>query len=132
MNQNQFEEMQTIFQALGQTALVMNHYDLARETKIKDASLWKQFLLDPKIADWIKTEQRIIQDSELNKMIQDINTSSSVGKAQLMNILSKLNTDKTTKDGPIFIYTYVPLSTEQKQAPNVNILDQDIFMKGDL
>ena len=124
-----YNEMWTIFQNLGITALAMNHYDLAAETSIDDPQLWKKFLIEPEVAEWIRTEVNLIQDSELKKMIQNINTSKSVGQAQLMNALVKLGDNKGIKEGPIFIYTYVPLSEEQKQAENIEYLTFDPFLK---
>ena len=48
-----------------------------------------------------------------------------------MNALSKMNDGKTTKEGPAFIYCYVPLSPEQAQAENVMVLTEDPFQRRD-
>lgn len=117
------------FKRIGQTALFMSHYDLARESQINDSHLWKLFLMEPEVADWITSEIQVLQKTELKKMIKDIGDSNSVGKAQLINVLSKLNEDHKDKEGPVFIYSYVPLSEEQKKAENVQILEHDPFIK---
>ena len=123
------QEMWEIFKSFGQAALSYTHYDLAALTELKDPSQWKDFLLDPEIADWIASEIKIMQNAEMNKLIQGIGDSSSVGKAQLMQALSKINSETTIKDGPIFIYTYIPLNSEQAQADNVRIAPTDIFIE---
>jgi hypothetical protein len=127
MNKELYDKLWEIFKGLGADALAMNHYDLAELTDI-ESMIWKKFLMEPEVADWIKTEINLIQESELKKMIKDVNKSRSIGQAQLMNTLAKLSENKTTKEGPTFIYTYVPLNPEQAQAPNVVKLDKDIFL----
>lgn len=124
-----YNRMWNEFKKLGQAALYMSHYDLIRDTSIDDPHQWKLFLMEPEVIDWIQSELKVLQEAELKKLIKDIGDSNSVGKAQLINVLSRLNEDKEGKDGPIFIYTYIPLSKEQKQAENVQELDIDPFAK---
>ena len=106
----------------------MNHYDLCEafpeETTSDD---WKAFLSDPEVIDWLRSELSILQEAELKKLIKDVSSSRSVGQAQLMSTLSKLNENKVEKEGPAFIYTYVPLNDQEKSAPNATILDKDVF-----
>lgn len=115
----QFEECKKQFLELGELALTMNHYQLAMETNIEDPITWKQFLLDPRIADYINSEMNIIRSAGINEIIKQAPNSRSVGQAQLINALVKIDEATTNKDGPIFIYTYVPLNPEQKFAPNI-------------
>jgi len=127
-----YQQMWEIFKSLKESALIMNHYDLAENTAIKDSQLWKEFLMDADVSEWRKSEFALLQEAELKKMLQGIGKSNSVGKAQLINVLSKLTETNAIKDGPVFIYTYVPLSPQQAQADNVIILNKDPFLKGDL
>jgi len=127
MDSVQKEEMWQQFKALEAKAISMNHYDLARLTTIKDVQLWKQFLTDPEVSAYIDQEAQILTQTELRKLASDVSDSRSVGQAQLINAMSKLTDTKTTKEGPIFIYTYVPLSESQEKAPNVNKVDNDLF-----
>jgi hypothetical protein len=129
LTQQQYNELWAEFKRLGESALVMSHYDLASNSAIQDAHLWKLFLLEPEVSDWIQSEFTLLQETELKKMIQGIGGSNSVGKAQLINVLSKLNENKTTKEGPAYIYCYVPLSPEQEHAPNVIKLNKDPFLR---
>ena len=62
-------------------------------------------------------------------MVKGVSDSRSVGQAQLMTTLQKLDEKSTSKEGPIFVYCYIPLSSEQAQAENIQILDHDPFLK---
>ena len=45
-----------------------------------------------------------------------------------MNALSKINeTTRETKEGPVFIYSYVPLTKEQKASENIREANLNIF-----
>lgn len=127
MDNLQKAEMWELFKALEAKAIQMNHYDLARVTTQKDVQLWKQFLTDPEVTAYIDQEAQILTQSELRKLASDVSDSRSVGQAQLINAMSKLTDTKTTKEGPIFIYTYVPLSSSQEKAANVEIATEDVF-----
>ena len=129
MNEDIMTEMFKIFIDLGIDGLAMNHYELAQHTKIKDPLLWRTFLMEPKIKEHIATETALVRNAELNKITQDIGTSHSVGQAQIISSLSKLSEKEHVKQGPVFIYTYVPLSETQAQAPNVRKLNYDPFEK---
>lgn len=124
-------EMEEAFLKLGKQGLTMNHYDLAEVTDFDNPNDWKIFLQNEWVAKYVKDEFNAIQDSELRKLIMNISDSSSVGKAQLINSLQKLLSDNNEdrKSGPAFIYTYVPLTDNEKHADNVEVLDHDPFLK---
>lgn len=132
MDNEQKQEMWQQFKALEAKAISMNHYDLARITTIKDVQLWKQFLTDPEVSAYIDQEAQILTQTELRKLASDVSDSRSVGQAQLINAMSKLTDTKITKEGPIFIYTYVPLSESQEKAPNVNHAENDLFEENNI
>ena len=67
----------------------------------------------------------IIRTAGINEIIKQAPNSRSVGQAQLINALVKIDEAATNKDGPVFIYSYVPLNDEQKFAPNVMLMDID-------
>ena len=119
------------FEALGQKALTMSHYDLAEEVEGTTKDEWRDFLNEADVAEYIKNEMRIISDSIQKRMITDIITGGdkSVGRAQIINTLDKINDGVAKKDGPIFIYSYVPLDTQQEQAENTIKLNKDIFKR---
>ena len=119
------------FEALGQKALTMSHYDLAEEVEGTTKDEWRDFLNEADVAEYIKNEMRIISDSIQKRMITDIITGGdkSVGRAQIINTLDKINDEVAKKDGPIFIYSYVPLDAQQEQAENTIKLNRDIFKR---
>lgn len=127
MDAQQKAEMWQQFKALEEKAISMNHYDLARITNIKDVQLWKQFLTDPEVSAYIDQESQILTQTELRKLAADVSDSRSVGQAQLINAMQKLTDNKSTKEGPIFIYTYVPLNKSQAKADNIVEEDHDVF-----
>ena len=126
------EDMLKEFILFGRKALTMNHYDFAEISQVTDdPQEWKAFLQIEPVAEYITEEFNAIQDSELRKLILDINNSSSVGKAQLINALQKQLKEHADdkKTGPAFIYTYVPLNPEEQNAENVEVLKNDPFRK---
>jgi len=127
----QFEECWNIFIDLGEEGLYMNHYQLAQATEIPRAWQWKTFLTDPKVVDYITTEMNIIRNAAINEMVHKAPDSNSVGQSQLINALGKLDEKAVKKEGPVFIYTYVPLNDEQKYAPNIRTLDAEGIEKND-
>lgn len=106
-----------------------NHYDLTKYTDVKDVVLWKEFLQEREVIEWLEEERHILQTYELAKLSTNVSDSRSVGQAQLISAMEKINNanKQNTATGPIFIYTYIPLNAEQKHAPNVFELTEDIF-----
>lgn len=109
--------------------LYCSHYDLANLCGHTPAD-WKRFLTDAQVADYIQQELRILQQTEMTKLLQDVSgKSKSVGTAQLVSALTKLLDSQQTKDGPAFVYCYIPLNPDERQAPNVVTLDHDPFIQ---
>jgi len=131
MNPELKESLWELFEALGQKALTMSHYDLAKEVEGTTKDEWRDFLNEADVAEYIRNEMRIISDSIQKRMITDIVTGGdrSVGRAQIINTLDKINDGVAKKDGPIFIYSYVPLDAQQEQAENTIKLNKDIFKR---
>ena len=64
----------------------------------------------------------LIRNASINEIIHKAPNSKSVGQAQLINALVKIDEAAANKTGPVFIYSYVPLNEEQKYAPNVALM----------
>lgn len=123
-------QLWTLFKRLGVDGLTMSHYDLAKNTEIEDPDTWKKFLLEQDVRNFIQTEVEILRTTEFNKMIKNVGDNQrSVGQAQLMSALDKIKQDSNHKEGPVFIYTYVPLSAEQAQAENIQEAESDPFWR---
>lgn len=130
------EEYETCWEELKNNApesIAWNHYDLAENTMISDKEVWKRFLQIPEVVEWLDSERKLLQKYELVKLSTDVANSRSVGQAQLISAMGKINAENTddTAKGPAFIYCYIPLNEQQKHAPNVKILDSDIFFTGE-
>lgn len=126
------EELRTLwshFKNLGREALYASHYDLFEKTGYKTPDAWKDFLLLPEVVEYTRIEMEIIRKTAMNELFANAGDSNSVGKAQLLNAISRYDEDNSTKEGPVFIYTYVPLNSEQEKAPNVFKEKTDIFKK---
>ena len=131
MTKAQFDKLKEIYYSLGATAFTLNHYELAQQTGYADPATWKAFIMEPEIQQYIGTETTLIRNAELNKITTELKGSKSVGQAQLISALTKLESQNTNPEGPVFIYSYVPLSEDQKAAPNVRIEERDLFLKDD-
>lgn len=110
-------------------SLSMNHYELAANTEIDEPDVWKEFLFEADVKDWLNDERSLLQGAELAKLTSDVANSRSVGQAQLMSAMQRVTeTNNNNKpEGPTYIYCYIPLNEQQKHAPNVEILKEDIF-----
>ena len=111
--------------------LYMTHYDLSRSTNITDSQLWKKFLMDTRVSNWIDQEITLIKSTTLRKMIKNADSNErSYGAAQMLNALNKSFDTDTTKEGPMFVYTYVPLNLREQGAPNTAQANYDLFERG--
>ena len=119
-----FIELQELFNSIGENALFMTHYELALETGESPIE-WKKFLMDPRVAAFIAEEMDMLKKAKVAIMLSGVDTNKNTGQAQLLNTL--LNQTKTSdkKEGPVFIYTQVPLNDQELRARNVVKLNED-------
>jgi len=112
--EHHLNRLQSIFDAIDpEDSLFMNHYQLSKETGVP-AHEWKEFITHPKVSSFIDSELVLFQQHQLRQMIRDASDDKrAVGAAQMINALAKLDTTKD-KVGPHIIYTYVPLTSEQR------------------
>ena len=70
----------------------------------------------------------MLQQLKQRQLIDALNAQSkSVGIAQTIAALSKTIEQASDKQGAMFIYTHVPLNTQEQHAPNVSKTTEDIF-----
>lgn len=125
----QKSELWDAYRKLGQDALKSNHYDLALKTTINNPDLWKEFLMEQDVSDYINQETALLQQAEFRSILLNTARDNSAGRAQLINAMMSVNNKQQKKDGPVIIYSYVPLNEQQKKSPNTEINDKDIFRR---
>ena len=108
--------------------IFMSHYELAETTRYGTAQLWKEFLMDKRVADWMQSETQLFKEAQMRKLIKNVtNNDKPVGAAQMLNALNKVTTPEDKKEGELIVYSYVPLNAREEQAPNVRINTSDLF-----
>lgn len=123
-NNQRFTDMQELFNDIIPDSLYMTHYELNKAFPKFTTQDWKEFLIEPRISDYISSELRLLQAAEMKKLMRDISKTDrakSPGTAQILTTLSKNLETAKVKEGPVFIYMSVPLTEEEKRAPNVSI-----------
>lgn len=130
MKQELFGELLSKYINAGKIALESNHFELA-ELLGDTPHTWLEFLNTPEAKEYIDTQHFAIISATRAKMLMNANDNRSTGAAQLFSGINAYFEDMKKKDrnGPIFIYTYVPLNSEQEKASNIRIEKKDIFRK---
>lgn len=117
------------YKGLGADALKANHYLLATLTPINDPAIWKEFLMESDVSDYINQETAILQQAEFRSILLNSARDNSAGRAQLINAMMSVNQKQNKKEGPIVIYSYIPLNEQQMKASNIEINKTDPFKK---
>jgi hypothetical protein len=123
----QKEKLWKLYKALGEEGLKANHYTLALETTERDPAVWKEFLMEQDVNDYINQETAILQQAEFRAILLNTEKDASAGRAQLINAMMSVNNKQQKKDGPVIIYSYVPLNEQQLKSANVEINKKDPF-----
>lgn len=110
--------LQDAFNDIGQRALFMTHYELS-EMSGDSPIEWKKFLMDPRVSAFISEEMRLLEQTKAAVMLSTVDTNKNTGQAQLINTLLNRNKANEKKEGPVFIYTQVPLNDQEQHARNV-------------
>lgn len=123
-NETQFLDLQDLFNTIGQEALYMTHYELAERTGESPIS-WKKFLMDPRVSAFIAEEMAMLEKVKAAVMLNTVDTNKNTGQAQLLNTLLNRSKGSEKKEGPVFIYTQVPLNNQERHAKNVVMYNED-------
>ena len=123
-NEKEFIDLQNLFNQIGQEALFMSHYELA-ECSGESPITWKHFLMDPRVGAFIAEEMDMLKRSKVALMLKDVDTNKNTGQAQLLNTLLNQTKGTDKKEGPAFIYTQIPLNSEEQYAENIRIYHED-------
>ena len=119
-----FSSLQELYNGIGQEALFLSHYDLAERTG-ESPIAWKHFLMDPRVSAFIAEELDMLKKAKVATMLNTVDTNKNTGQAQLLNTLLNQTKSNEKKEGPVFIYTQVPLNEQEQHARNVVILNED-------
>ena len=121
-DEDDMKDMQALMNEIGQQALFMNHYELSAKTEISPIQ-WKKFLTDVRVAAFIAEELELLKKSKVAVMLKDVDTNKNTGQAQLLNTLLNQTKQSNKKEGPVFIYTQIPLNEAEQHAENVVMVD---------
>lgn len=123
-NEELFKELEDLFNGIGSEALFLTHYELAERTATSPID-WKNFLMDPRVNAFISEEMEMLKRSKVAIMLNQVDTNKNTGQSQLLNTLLNQTKAQEIKEGPVFIYTQVPLNAEEEHAENVVIINAD-------
>ena len=123
------EQLWKEYKELGANALKSNHYTLSLTTTITDPAIWKEFLMEQDVSEYINQETALLQQAEFRNILLNTARDNSAGRAQLINAMMSVNQRQNKKEGPIVIYSYVPLNEQQMKADNIEINKKDIFKR---
>lgn len=127
MNSELKAQLWTYYKSLKADGLKANHYLLAATTPETNPDIWKKFLMEPDVSEYINQETALLQQAEFRSILLNTQRDNSAGRAQLINAMMGVNNKTQKKEGPIIIYSYIPLNAQQQKADNINILDHDPF-----
>ena len=118
-----FKKMQESYNTWpAEESLFFSHYDLARNFSSYTVAQWKEFILHPKVSEYITEELMLYQENQLRLIIKSATKhGNSVGTAQIINALGKQLQTNDTKIGNFFIYSHVPLNEQESQAEHTHI-----------
>ena len=122
-------ELWKMYKTLGADALKANHYTLALTTSENNPTVWKEFLMEQDVNDYITQETALLQQAEFRSILLNTARDNSAGRAQLINAMMSVNQKQNKKEGPIVIYSYIPLNEQQMKAPNIEINEIDPFKR---
>lgn len=129
---HEFYAMQEFFNENEPAIFYKTHYEIAKMpgAPASNPQEWKAFLTEGRVAEYVNQELQLLQQTEMRKLLENISSKSrSVGTAQTLTAMIKALESGSVKEGPVFIYIYIPLTEEEINAPNVIILDHDPFKK---
>ena len=115
----------------GKKGLLADHYELEERFPTYDSDDWRKLLQDPEVSLYIAQEFSMIREAEVRKLqAMASDASRSVGVAQMINAMSSIAEKASNKkEGPTFVYCFVPPSAEQLKAENIRIVDYDLAIK---
>jgi hypothetical protein len=118
LGETDLAELQVFYNTIGQEALYMNHYELSERSGHSPIE-WKKFLMDPRVSAFIAEELELLKKSKVAVMLRTVDSNKNTGQAQLLNTLLNQTKPENRREGPVFIYTQIPLNAQEQHARNV-------------
>lgn len=102
--------------------LQYSHYDLSNKSGLPKPTLWKRFLLNPKIKEWYATERQIQLNTTIQKLISEAGTSNSTAMVQTLNTLlaQQKSMEEQGFQAPIIIYNFIPITEQERKSGRIN------------
>lgn len=102
-----------------------SHYDLHKNTGLFSPTEWKRFLTDERIVEWYKTERSMMLRAQTMSFLEKLSQGKmNTGDATILGKLLESEDDEQDAEADtIFVYSFIPLTEEERGAPNVKILD---------
>lgn len=102
--------------------LEWSHYELSNKSGLPKPTLWKRFLLNPKIKEWYATERQIQLNSTVQKLISTAGTSNSTATVQTLNTLlaQQRAMEEQGFQAPIIIYNFIPITEQERKSGRIN------------
>ena len=109
--------------------VLLDQYELADMTEIKDYERWMDFLSNTNVSDKVNAELSLFNQAQQRKLIAvSTEQTKSTGTAQLIGALSKVNgPGDSASTGKVFVYNYVPLNSKEQKIPGTVVETCDIF-----
>lgn len=123
--EDDMDAMQTTYNRLGFDALFMTHYQLSSVSSFTPIQ-WKKFITDPRVSAFINEEMELLKKAKVATMLRESDHNKNVGQAQLLNTLLNQTKGLDKKDGPAFVYCWVPLNENEQHAENVEVQDVNL------
>lgn len=100
-------------------------FQMAKHAPSVSVQEWKEFRLLNQVDQWYEEEMALLIKSKVMKMLNQAGDTQSTGVAQtLTQTLNYLERNKDViQDPTVYIYSFIPLTEEEAQAPNVRIVE---------
>lgn len=120
------DEYNKMYDAFKSEVLQWDHSDLANHCETDEISIqdWKNFLLDSRVQTWIEDEIYLMIRTKQVQLLDKVGEDRSTATVQALTALMKANEANANKieDNKIYIYSFMPLSKEERRLNNVKIL----------
>ena len=103
-----------------------NYSDLFRNSldpriKLTD---WKMFILDSRVRNWLNDEIYLMNKQKQVELLNKLGADHSTATVQALSTIIKANENEDDRidDSKIYIYSFMPLTDQERRLNNVNIL----------